>query len=91
MGTHTRPARLGKCKGYKPLIVGRLYCDRETEHPGSHRDDTEGVYWIHAAPALEYLEVGPPATEPGCSCRYPKHLTEPGCPVHGFAPGSSER
>lgn len=57
----------------KALIAGQLYCDRETEHPGSHRDDTEGVYWIETAPALEYLEVGPPATVLGSSVQEPEH------------------
>lgn len=58
MGEHTRPARAaGLCVGFKSLVVGRLFCDRQKDHPGIHRDDTEGIYWERTAPPLEWIEM----------------------------------
>ncbi len=58
MGAHTRPAREGKCKYAARLISGTyLYCDREEEHEGTHRDDTEGMWWLPSA-RLEVIRIG---------------------------------
>jgi hypothetical protein len=58
MGKQTRGTRDGKCDGFRSLTgTGLLYCDRETGHPGGHRDDVERVYWIETAPELEYVAL----------------------------------
>lgn len=57
MGKHTRPAREGKCKHTARLISGTyLYCDREETHEGTHRDDTEGMWWLPSA-RLEVINL----------------------------------
>lgn len=41
----------------RPLI-GKLICDRERDHPGSHFDREVSLYWMPGAPKLETIEVG---------------------------------
>lgn len=61
MGNQTRPARENRCSESKRLVSGNhLWCDREDEHPGQHRDDTEEVWWFETVPPLEVVQVPPP-------------------------------